>query len=109
MSGRGHVGKASFHSHRFAGRGMAGGSRVDPHGDGAASKTLPLGSRARVTNPETGRSAVVPIRDRGPHVRGCIVDRSPATARQVGISHGKGVAKVEVTPLSGPKPDAATP
>ena len=67
---------------------MADGSHMNPHSDNAAGKTLPLGSRARVTNLQTGKRAVVTIRDRGPHVKGRITDLSPATARQVGIRRG---------------------
>ena len=73
---------------------------MDPHGDNAASRTLPLGTRARVTNLQTGQSALVTIRDRGPYVRGRIVDLSPATARLVGITPGEGLAKVEVAPIA---------
>ena len=69
VSGRTRVGKASFYSSKFNGRKMADGTRMDPQGDSAASKTLPLGTTAKVTNLETGESAVVTIRDRGPHVR----------------------------------------
>src|SRR4051794_3027476 len=57
------LGKASIYSHRFAGRRMANGERMDPRSDNAASKTLPLGTRARVTNLQTGRSAIVTIED----------------------------------------------
>jgi rare lipoprotein A len=78
---------------------------MDPHGDNAASKTLPLGTTAKVTNLETGKSAVVTIQDRGPYVPGRIVDLSPATARQIGISHRKGVALVVVAPIAVPQPD----
>ena len=78
---------------------MADGTRMDPHGDNAASRTLPLGTRARVTNLQTGQSTLVTIRDRGPYVRGRIVDLSPATARMVGITPKTGLAKVEVTPI----------
>jgi rare lipoprotein A len=81
---------------------MADGTRMDPRNDNAASKTLPLGTVARVTNLETGRSAVVTIKDRGPYVKGRIVDLSPATARELGISRANGVAQVEVMPLSMP-------
>jgi len=93
------TGIASFYAKRFAGRTMADGTRMDPHGDNAASRTLPLGTRARVTNLQTGQSTLVTIRDRGPYVRGRIVDLSPATARQVGITPRAGLAKVEVTPI----------
>src|SRR5688572_8976848 len=65
-SGQSQVGKASFYADKFAGRKMADGTPMDPKDDNAASKTLPLGTKARVTNLETGKSAVVTIQDRGP-------------------------------------------
>ncbi|MDM0075450.1 septal ring lytic transglycosylase RlpA family protein [Variovorax sp. J2P1-59] len=104
-SGKKQVGKASFYADKFTGRKMADGNRMDPHDDNAASKTLPLGTTARVTNVETGRSAVVTIQDRGPYVKGRIVDLSPATAREIGLSRQDGLAQVEVTPLSIPQAD----
>ena len=107
-SGRRRVGKASFYASKFSGRKMADGTRMDPQGDGAASKTLPLGSTAKVTNLQTGQSAVVTIRDRGPHVPGRIVDLSPATAEQVGIDRRQGVSKVAVTPITLPPPDVTS-
>ena len=94
------VGKASIYARKFAGRRMANGDRMDPKADNAASKTLPLGSRARVTNLDTGKSAVVTIEDRGPFVRGRIVDLSPATAAQIGLTHKEGLAPVEVVPIA---------
>ena len=106
-SGTKQVGKASFYSDKFAGRKMANGTRMDPQDDNAASKTLPLGSTAKVTNLDTGRSAVVTIQDRGPYVKGRIVDVSPATARELGISREDGVASVEVVPLSMPSKTAS--
>src|SRR3954468_634088 len=96
------VGKASIYSHRFAGRRMANGQRMDPKSDNAASKTLPLGTKARVTNLKSGRSALVTIGDRGPFVPGRIVDLSPATAAQIGLTHKDGVAPVEVVPVEVP-------
>jgi rare lipoprotein A len=105
LSGRTRVGKASFYAGKFKGRSMADGTRMDPQDDSAASKTLPLGTTARVTNLETGESAVVTIRDRGPHVKGRIVDLTPATAQKVGIDRHEGVSKVAVTPLSLPPSD----
>ena len=100
-SGRKQVGQASVYASKFAGRKMADGTRMNPNHDVAASKTLPLGSKAKVTNVETGKSTVVTIRDRGPYVKGRIVDLSPATAQKVGITKKEGVAKVEVAPVSG--------
>ena len=101
-SGRKRIGTASVYAHRFAGRKMADGTRMDPHDDNAASKTLPLGTEAKVTNLKTGRSATVTIQDRGPYVKGRIVDLSPATAEQIGITPKQGVAKVEVAPIAVP-------
>lgn len=103
-SGRTRVGKASFYADRFAGRTMADGTPMSPYGDNAASKTLPLGTKALVTNLETGRTAMVTIRDRGPYVKGRIVDLSPSTARKIGIDRKEGIAMVEVTPIEVPAP-----
>lgn len=93
------VGKASIYARKFDGRTMADGSPMSLQDDNAASKTLPLGSKARVKNLETGRSAVVTIQDRGPHVAGRIIDLSPATAALIGLTREDGLADVEVTPL----------
>jgi rare lipoprotein A len=108
LSGRTRIGNASFYAKKFAGREMADGGKMDPHADNAASKTLPLGTRARVTNIDTGQSAVVTIQDRGPYVKGRIVDLSPSTAEKIGITQDNGVAKVKVTPISVPLPDGTT-
>ena len=107
LSGRKRVGKASFYARKFSGRKMADGTPMDPQRDNAASKTLPLGTTAKVTNLETGQSAVVTIQDRGPFVPGRIVDLSPSTARKVGITQEDGVAKVEVAPIAVPLPDGS--
>lgn len=100
-SGKTHTGKASFYSHRLAGRKMANGARMNPNSNNAASKTLPLGTRARVTNLNNGKSAVVVIKDHGPHVKGRVIDLSPATAKLLGASK-HGVVPVQVTPLKPP-------
>jgi len=86
---------------------MADGTRMDPRGANAASRTLPLGTTAKVTNLETGQSAVVTIADRGPYANNRIVDLSPSTARKIGISIIKGVAKVEVAPIAVPQLDGS--
>jgi len=101
-SGKTRTGKASFYSHRLAGKKMASGERMDPNSNNAASKTLPLGTRARVTNMSNGKSAVVVIKDRGPHVKGRIIDLSPATAKTIGAGK-QGVVPVEVTPVEAPQ------
>lgn len=107
-SGRPQVGKASIYAHRFAGRTMADGHRMNPHDGNAASKTLPLGTVAKVTNLQTGKSTVVKIQDRGPYVRGRIVDLSPAAAEKIGLARKQGIAPVEVVPISVPLPDGST-
>jgi rare lipoprotein A len=105
LSGKKRVGKASFYAQMFAGRKMADGKPMDPQHNNAASRTLPLGTTAKVTNLETGKSAFVTIQDRGPYVEGRIVDLSPSTAQKIGITPRQGVAKVEVAPLTVPLPD----
>lgn len=104
-SGHRRIGKASFYAKMFAGRKMADGTRMEPTGNNAASLTLPLGTTAKITNLETGKTAVVMIRDRGPYVAGRIVDLSPATARQIGLDRNTGVTRVEVAPMAVPMPD----
>ena len=96
------VGKASVYSSRFQGRHMADGVRFSTRSNAAASKTLPLGTKARVTDLQTGRSAVVTIRDRGPVPKGRVVDLTPATAMQIGRTPKQGVAPVAVVPTQLP-------
>jgi len=104
-SGQKRTGKASFYADHYSGKTMADGTPMRLYGNNTASITLPLGTTAKVTNLDTGRSAIVTIRDRGPYVRGRIVDLSPATARKIGLERKKGLAKVEVAPLTIPLPD----
>jgi rare lipoprotein A len=104
-SGQPRIGKASIYAHKFAGRKMADGHRMNPRDGNAASKTLPLGTVAKVTNLENGKSTVVTIQDRGPHVPGRIVDLSPASARQIGLDKKQGLARVAVTPIAVPAAD----
>jgi len=96
------VGKASFYADSFANRKMANGKPMDLNGDNAASRTLPLGTKALVTNLQTGKSAMVTIEDRGPYVEGRIVDLSPATAEKIGLEKRQGLAPVEVRPIELP-------
>jgi rare lipoprotein A len=106
-SGDTQVGKASIYSHKFTNKKMADGNKMDPLDDNAASKTLPLGTRAKVTNLETGQSTEVTIQDRGPYVKGRIVDLSPAKAEEIGLTLKDGVTKVEVAPIEVPMPDGS--
>ncbi len=79
----------------MAGRRTASGERFDPDALTAASKTFPIGSTVRVTNPKTGKSVIVRINDRGPHVRGRSLDLSKRAAEELGITD-KGVARLKV-------------
>jgi rare lipoprotein A len=105
-SGRRQKGRASYYAHRFADRKMADGRRMNPNSNVAASKTLPLGSVAKVTNLDNGKSATVKIEDRGPYVNGRVVDLSPKVAGQLDL-HEKGVAPVMVKPITLPQPDGS--
>ena len=102
-SGKTRTGKASIYAKKFHGRKMADGTPMHLEDDNAASKTLPLGTTARVTNLETGKSATVTIQDRGPYVAGRIVDLSPGTAREIGLTHEQGVTRVAVEPITLPE------
>jgi rare lipoprotein A len=104
-SGRKQVGQASYYSHRLEGRRTATGKRFNPHESIAASKSLPLGTTAKVTNQDTGKSSTVSIEDRGPHAAGRILDVSPKTAQDIGMSRKAGVAPVEVAPVAVPQKD----
>ena len=105
LSGHRRVGIASFYARSFDGRTMANGAPMNPRANNAASRTLPLGTIAKVTNLETGKSAIVRIEDRGPYVKGRIVDLSPRTAREIGITRRKGISRVVVAPIVIPLPD----
>jgi rare lipoprotein A len=105
-SGRTEKGRASFYAHHFANRKMADGHRMNPNTNVAASKTLPLGSVAKVTNLENGKTATVQIEDRGPYVKGRVVDLAPKVADQLDLKH-KGVTSVEVKPITLPQSDGS--
>jgi rare lipoprotein A (peptidoglycan hydrolase) len=89
---------ASWYGPGFEGHRTSSGERFNEYAMTAASTTLPLGSYARVTNPNNGRSVVVRINDRGPYVRGRSIDLSKGAAERLGISR-RGVAPVEVGSL----------
>jgi len=92
-------GIASWYGGKFHGRQTASGERYDMNKMTAAHKTLPFGTRVRVTNLDTGRKVVVRINDRGPFVRGRIIDLSRAAARKMDMIQA-GTAKVLVEVLA---------
>ena len=75
----------------YAGHRIASGERAQPNGLTAAHRSLPFGTRVRVTNKSNGRSVIVRINDRGPFLRGRVIDLSPAAANALGVS---GLARV---------------
>ena len=82
----------------YSGEPTANGEYASASGLTAAHKTLPFGTQVRVTNHQTGRSVVVRINDRGPFVRGRIIDLTPAGARALGMD---GLAHVWVEVVGG--------
>jgi rare lipoprotein A len=105
-SGRKQQGRVSYYSQKFAHRKMADGRPMNPQSNAAASKTLPLGTTAKVTNLQNARSATVKIQDRGPYVAGRVIDVSPVVAEQLGLRK-QGAARVEIQPITVPQPNGA--
>lgn len=102
------TGLASWYGPPYAGRKGADGKVYDQNAMTAAHLTLPMGSMVRVTNLTTNQSAMVKITDRGPFVRGRIIDLSLAAAKATGL-YRMGVAKVRVeawTPGASTSPSA---
>ena len=91
-------GKASWYSVKTnAGGRTASGASLSNHSATAAHKTLPLGTQVRVTNESNGKSEVVTITDRGPFVRGRIIDVTSGAAERLGfLKRGIAMVKVEV-------------
>jgi rare lipoprotein A (peptidoglycan hydrolase) len=92
---RGRLEVASWYGPGFVGHVTSDGETYNPNELTAASKTLPIGSHVRVTNPDNGRSVVVRINDRGPYVRGRSLDLSRDAAQQIGLE-AEGVGRVRV-------------
>lgn len=90
-------GIASWYGKKWHGRKTASGAVFNMHLFTAAHKTLPLGTRLRVTNVRNGRSVKVLVTDRGPYVKNRIIDLSRAAAIELGLLRkGLGMVKLEV-------------
>jgi rare lipoprotein A len=89
------VGVASYY---WQGQRTATGARFNPSAMTAAHRTLPFGTRVRVTHLGNGRTVDVLINDRGPYIAGRIIDLSRGAAGVIGM-HGQGIARVKVTVL----------
>jgi peptidoglycan lytic transglycosylase len=92
------TGIASWYGRDFDGKKTSNGERYDMHAMTAAHKTLPLGVFVKVTNRANGREAIVRINDRGPFVKGRIIDLSYAAARKLGVD-APGTAPVRIEAL----------
>lgn len=91
-------GMASYYGAELAGNATASGERFDPSELTAAHRTLPFGTRVRVTNAATGQSVVVRINDRGPFHDDRVIDVSTAAAQEIGLKRA-GTAEVELERL----------
>jgi rare lipoprotein A len=89
------AGMASVYSTE-SGNKTASGQRLNPGGLTAAHRSLPFGTKVRVTNKRNGRSVVVTINDRGPFVRGRIIDLTPASARAIGLGWSVAPVRIDV-------------
>ena len=93
-------GVASYYAHKYHGRTTASGERFDMNDMTASHKTLPFGTRVRVTNVSNGRSVTVRINDRGPFVKGRVIDLSLAAAKKLDMINA-GLAQVQLRSASG--------
>jgi rare lipoprotein A (peptidoglycan hydrolase) len=89
------VGEASFYGPGFHGKKTANGEKFDQNDKTAAHPTLPLGTKATVTNLENGNSVDVKINDRGPYAKGRDIDLSKGAAKELGMTKD-GVAPVKI-------------
>ena len=92
-------GIASWYGNQFRGKKTANGEVFNPDALTAAHRTLPFGTKVRVTNLRNGKSVVVRINDRGPFIRGRVIDLSLGAAKLVGLTR-LGVAKVKYSVLN---------
>ena len=88
-------GKASFYSKKSSGRRTASGERLHHDSLTCAHRTYPFGTLLLVTNPENGKHVIVKVTDRGPYVKGRVIDLSMRAAKELGIM-AKGIAPVLV-------------
>jgi rare lipoprotein A len=91
--------KASYYSYEMGGRKTANGELFDPNAFTAASRTLPFGTKVKVTNLKNNKYVIVRINDRGPYVKGRTIDLSYAAAEQIDMIKS-GVAEVEIVVLA---------
>ena len=91
-------GNASWYGKKFHGRPTASGERFNMYKKSAAHKTLPMGTHVLVLNLSNKKSSVVRVNDRGPFVKGRIIDLSYGAAKEIGLV-GPGVVRVKIVAL----------
>ena len=96
-------GQGSYYADKFAGRATTSGAPYRPGRLTAAHNTLPFGTKIKVTNVRNGRSVKVVVNDRGPHVKGRIVDVSKRAARKLGLLDA-GVIPVQLKVVRAARP-----
>ena len=89
------TGKASYYAKKFSGRKTASGERLHHDSLTCAHRTYPFGTQLKVTNPANGKTVIVRVTDRGPYVKGRIIDLSVRAAKELGII-AQGIAPVIV-------------
>lgn len=94
-SGHGDAGMASYYGNEFHGRKTASGERFDQGKPTAAHRTLPFGTRLKVTNTQNGKSVLVRVNDRGPFAKGRIIDLSSSAFKSI-ASLNAGVVPVRI-------------
>lgn len=102
------VGMASWYGPGFHGRKTSSGESYNQRDMTAAHRTLPFGSTIKVTNIDNGKACVVRINDRGPFIRGRIIDLSKAAAAEIDMI-GTGTARVELASLNGSRQKEVDP
>ncbi|MBD3320506.1 MAG: septal ring lytic transglycosylase RlpA family protein [Chitinivibrionales bacterium] len=88
-------GVASYYGRKFHGKKTASGERFDMFAHTAAHRSLPFGTKVKVTNLDNGKSVIVTINDRGPYKKGRIIDLSKGAARKIGLVQ-TGTARVRL-------------
>ena len=88
-------GQASFYAMKYHSRKTASGERLDQYAFTAAHRTLPFGTKVKVTNLENGKSVTVKINDRGPFVKGRVIDLTQAAFKKIGDT-GSGLIDVRI-------------
>ena len=89
------TGNASYYADKFEGKKTASGATFQQRKLTAAHKTLPFGTKIKVTNVTTGKTVKVKVNDRGPFVAGRIIDLSKRAAKKIGLVQ-KGILQVEI-------------